>query len=193
MGLNTALVAFMGDCLACAMYQTGFLFQKLSHSHLEKKQLQMRDMATTAGESRASQAYCSWRFLFGFSLCCLGTVVHIFVLPYLDLVLMACNSLTSVLVAQLLSTTVLGEKFVCKYDFTGMLLLVVGCGTIVYNANTKQDEYTIAQAIAILIAPQTLIAVVFSVVFLLGTIWYLRYFTSKLRIFEKEADSYDAC
>lgn len=39
MGLNLALLAFMGDCLAVSMHQVGFLFQKLSHRHLEKQQL----------------------------------------------------------------------------------------------------------------------------------------------------------
>ena len=73
-----------------------------------------------------------------------------------------------------------------------MLLLIAGGATIVYNANTKQDEYTVEQAITILKQPTTICTIIFSTAFLIGTLCYLSYFTRQLRNFEKEVDAYDA-
>ena len=88
------------------------------------------------------RTYCSWRFLLGMICMVSCLVLHVYLLKYLDLTLLAANSANSIVAAIILSTNILGEKFIWKYDFTALFLISVGCATIVLNANTTQTEYS---------------------------------------------------
>ena len=66
-----------------------------------------------------------------------ASCIHVIVLPYLDLTLMACNASVAIICNLILSIRFLGEKLVWKYDLTALVLISTGCTTIVLNAHTS--------------------------------------------------------
>jgi len=83
----------------------------------------------------ASKAYCSWRFALGFTFLILGTLIHVMVLPFLDLTLIAVNATVGIIFSVMLSIFVLGEELVPKYDVSGLVCISLGCTGIVLFAN----------------------------------------------------------
>ena len=135
--VNTAILAFFADFIGSScVSQIGLLFQKLSHRDQEKRNLRTKD---ANGGSKGSSSYCSWRFLLGMSLMFFGTLVHLCMLPFLDLTLVAGGACLGILVAIMLSVLVLGETFVWRYDLPGLLFIAAGSISIVYNANKKDQ------------------------------------------------------
>ena len=63
-------------------------------------------------------------------------VLHIYLIQFLDLTLLAANSANSIVAVIILSTTILDEKFIWQYDLTALCFILIGCITIVMNANT---------------------------------------------------------
>lgn len=93
-------------------------------------------------EDTTSKAYCSWRFFIGFLCLFIGSVIHVVILPYLDLTLMACNAAVAIMLSIVLSIQCLDEVFVWRYDCPALVLIAAGCATIVLNAHTEPIEYT---------------------------------------------------
>ena len=83
------------------------------------------------------RTYCSPRWIIGCGLVIINVVVHALVLPFVDLTLLACNACTAIIVNMILSTRLLGEKFIWQYDVTAMILIAIGSISIVLNANTE--------------------------------------------------------
>ena len=128
------------------------MFQKLAHHHQETKKVHDRnsntrksDLTTEIGEANEREdtgetrgAYCSWRWAVGICFLVYGTISHVLVLPFLDLTLIAVNATVGIVFAVLLSTFVLGETMIPKYDVSGLLCISVGCTGIVLFANKTQ-------------------------------------------------------
>ena len=93
---------------------------------------------TEAGDTNTHKAYCSWRFALGITFLVIGTIAHIFVLPFLDLTLIAVNAVVGIVFTVLLSIFVLGEQLVPKYDISGLIFICVGCTGIVVFANKEE-------------------------------------------------------
>ena len=127
----------------------------------------------------------------GLVLSILASCLHVVILPYLDMTLMACNASAAILFAVLLSMFVLGEAFIWKYDCTALVLIVLGCTFIVLNANTEQVKYTADEAADILTSPAALGFGGFCLFFLLLSLYCLKIFLEALRTFEGSADAYD--
>ena len=150
--VNSTLVAYFVDIFASIMAQVGLILQKLAHRHQEKKGKayespskypetgQTYDMKTTETEpdEGTGNTYCSWRFLLGFAFMVLGSVIHVGVLPFIDLTLIACNSCVGIIASVILSTAVLGERFIPQYDLVAMVFIAMGCTTLVLNANKNE-------------------------------------------------------
>jgi len=68
----------------------------------------------------------------------LGTIIHVLVLPFLDLTLIAVNAVVGIVFSVLLSIFVLGEQLVPKYDVSGLVCISVGCIGIVLSAHKKE-------------------------------------------------------
>ena len=141
-------LAFIGDAFATLLNQVGFVLQKLAHRDQEATQTRSKQEIDAANEDdtrdhgQTAKAYCSWRFALGLFLTCIGTTVHVVVLPYIDLTLMGCNASFGIIAAMILSTTFLGEKFLWKYDFTAFVFISAGCTTVVLNAHTEEVHFT---------------------------------------------------
>ena len=85
----------------------------------------------------ASKTYCSWKWAIGFILITCNVLCHALVLPYVDLTLLACNAATAIIVNMILSTRILGEEFICKYDLTAMIFIATGSIIIATQAHTE--------------------------------------------------------
>ena len=72
----------------------------------------------------------------------LGTLIHIAILPFLDLTLSACNATLGIIFAMILARTFLGERFIWQYDLVAIVFIAAGCITIVLNANKNEVIYT---------------------------------------------------
>jgi hypothetical protein len=69
----------------------------------------------------------------------------IVVLPYADLVLFTISSSLAVVFGVFLAIVMLNEKFVCRYDMTAMILILIGSGLIVLQSNFSEYSYTAEQ------------------------------------------------
>lgn len=66
----------------------------------------------------------------------LALVNHTYMIRWLDLTLISANSAVNIVATIILSTNILGEKFIWQYDLLALLLISLGCALIVLNANT---------------------------------------------------------
>ena len=114
----------------------GFLLQKLAHRDAEMLQMDGADKESLA------RGICSSKWLLGFMFITLNPICQSLVLPFVDLSLLSCNAATAIIVNVLLSTKVLGETFLWKYDFTAMVLIAVGTAMIVLRTHTEPVDFT---------------------------------------------------
>lgn len=110
----------------------------------------------------------------------------------MDLTLVAANSANCIVAAIIFSTAILGEKFIWKYDLTALLLISLGCATIVMNANTTQTEYTAEEVKDLLKAPRTLIFIGFCLFCIVISVVLLRFMLVRLRRFESDVEEFQA-
>lgn len=119
-----------------------------------------------------------------------GVVVHLCVLPFLDLTLVAGGACLGILVAMLLAIFILGERFNWKYDLLGLTFISVGCITIVLNANKVEQSFTGEEAVELILAPRALIFTVVCLSLIAINSCMLKRFLVNLRRFESEAEDY---
>ena len=91
----------------------------------------------------------------------------------------------------ILSKKFLGEKFVCKYDCTALILISAGCATIVLNANTSPVKYTPEESVDLLSSPRTLCFFAFGIIYFISMLLLIRCYLAKLRLFENDVDYFD--
>ena len=136
-------------------------------------------------KDNSMSVYCSWRFIVGLFLMGFFLCFHIYFIQFLDLTLMAANSANSIVATLILSTAILGEKFIWKYDGTALVFISAGCVTLVLNANTsEQTEYTAEEVKDLLCMPRTLVFISFCMLCILLSVIVLRFALNRLRQFE---------
>ena len=74
--------------------------------------------------------------MLGILIMVISVTIHVLMIPYLSLTLLAGNTATSIIVATILSSLILGEVFIMKYDLTALIFISLGCACLVLNANT---------------------------------------------------------
>ena len=121
----------------------------------------------------------------------LHVVMQAITLPFLDMTLIACNCATATIVNMVLSTQILKEKFIWKYDLTAMSLIALGCVMIAVNANTDQVSYNGEQIAELILSPSTIIFGSVGLVMLLCESCMLSSFLDRVRTFEQEALAYE--
>ena len=137
-----AMLCFAVEFCSRSLAQYGFLLQKQAHRNLE---LEKTKVVKTDGNNNQvdldkvniKRTYCSPRWIIGCGLVIINVAVHALVLPFVDLTLLACNACTAIIVNMILSTRLLGERFIWQYDVTAMILIAIGSISIVLNANTE--------------------------------------------------------
>ena len=134
--------------------------------------------------------YCSWRWMVGCFAMLVGVALHIFCLQYMDLTLLAANAVTAIVSTLVFSIVILGEKFVCRYDLPALILISIGCSTIVMNSNKSDETYTADDVIELLLSPRTLCFTGACVFFILLSLGTLSLVLARLRRFERDVESY---
>ena len=136
----------------------------------------------------AVKTYCQWKWALGLSLIIMNVLCHSLIVPFCDLTLLACNAATAIIMNMLLSINVLGEKFVCRYDLTAMILIATGSVTIVMNAHTEQVNFSADDIHNLLIEPRTIIYLIICVLLFTCESFMMKYFYRNLREFEQDCD-----
>lgn len=84
----------------------------------------------------------NWRFVVGGIAFTVAMVIHTQVLMYIDLTLLAANSATSIVAAIVLSTKILGEVFILRYDGPALFFICLSSALLISCANkTEQKTY----------------------------------------------------
>ncbi len=141
-------------------------------------------------ENTASKAYCTWQFILGIMCMTAGTLIHVSVLPFLDLTLIAVNATLGIIISVILSTAVLKEAFIVKYDLAGLLFITAGCTLIVLNANKESTSFSGEEAIKLLLSTRSLIFIFAIVCFIIFNNFMINNFIKKLRLFEADVDRF---
>ena len=91
----------------------------------------------------------------------IGTAVHGVALNLADLTLLASNATIAIIMTQIFSMCILGEQFVCIYDFPALLLMSTGCFIIVANSIFSEPiERDINDIMSVLLSPLFILYVV---------------------------------
>lgn len=121
----------------------------------------------------------------------LGSIIHVLVIPYLDLTLIAVNTTLGIIFSVLLSTFVLKEQFIPIYDVSGLLFILAGVVMIVLNANTSEQKFTDGQALNLLLSWQSFVFLSVNFGLFGFNSCMLKRFLLRLRRFETDVDIYD--
>lgn len=116
---------------------------------------------------------------------------HASILPFIDLTLLACNAATAIIANVFLSTMILEEKLVWRYDLPALTLIAAGSILIAFNAHTEQVDFTPAQIYELLLCPRTVIYTIFCLVMLICEGSVFTCFLAKVRQFERDAEAYE--
>lgn len=92
------------------------------------------------------------------------TDIYSVVLPYADLVLFTASASLAVVFGVFLAIIMLGEKFVCRYDFSAMVLIVGGALLTVYQSNFSEYKYTAYDVKQLLIGYKALGFLIFTLI-----------------------------
>ena len=117
-------------------------------------------------------------------------IIHTQCLKYLDLTLVAANSASCIIAAIVLSTQVLGEKFILRYDLPALIFISAGCAVLVLNANMVQKSYTHDDVIDVLTATRTICFFSVSVICTWLLFGLIRTMLKGLRRFELDVEEY---
>ena len=112
-------------------------------------------------------------------------------LPYLDLTLLAAKQVIAIMVAVILSTQMLDEKFIWNYDVPALLLISFGCAAMVFCANKTETEYTAEEIKTMLMTSRTLCFFGFCFVCILLSSLAVGLLLRRLRAFERDVDTYE--
>ena len=105
--------------------------------------------------------------------------------------LISCNAATAIIVNMILSTKVLGEQFVWKYDLTAMFFIAIGTITIVLQANTQPVVFSGELIKDLLLTARTMFYLSICIVLFIADRFTLSRTLNQLRRFEVNAEAFD--
>ena len=149
------------------------------------------DESVDSDAGQQTKAYCQGKWIFGFTCVASASIIHVIVLPYLDLTLMACNASTAMIANTILSWKFLGEIFIWKYDCTALVLIAAGCITIVLNAHTEEVHYEADEVAAMLKSARVISFLAVSLTYFFSMMLLINHYLAKLRLFEQDVDYFD--
>ena len=123
----SVVAAFLIDVGATFLCQVSYVVMKLAHIDSDKYQ---------------TTAYCTWKFTVGLTSLLLGGIIHLVVLPFLPLVLVATNSATAIIMSAILSVQCLQERMVWSYDLSAFFLISAGTTAMVLLSRETEAELT---------------------------------------------------
>ena len=85
---------------------------------------------------QTAKVYCQWRWILGILALIVSLFLHFFMLPRLNLTMLAAKNVVAILASTVLSIQILGEVFIWKYDLPALILISAGCATVVLFSST---------------------------------------------------------
>ena len=105
-----------------------------------------------------------------------GTVICIAMLPFMDLVLASTINIVAIAWNTFLSVKCLGEELNWKYDLPAFTLMGAGTILIVLTSSKTEKKFTKDDIVEILNSNQCLYFCAFSLIFIIISIAYFRFF-----------------
>ena len=124
MSVVTAFTIDVGATLLC---QISYIMMKFAHIDAEKTQ-------------KTAILSCKW-ILAVFCLL-IGSVIHIVVMPFCPLILLATNSATAIVMSAILSVWFLDERIVWRYDLLALFLISGGTTAMVILSKENEVQLT---------------------------------------------------
>ena len=116
--------------------------------------------------------------------------MQVVALPYCDLVLISTNAITAILFNTFLSIKFLGEKFIWQFDVPAFTLMGAGGVIIVLMASADDKKYTADEIKGLLTTAESLVCTFCGLIFLIGTLIYLRIFLKQIAKFETDIENW---
>jgi len=120
-----------------------------------------------------------------------SVAIHLSVLPYADLTLLSSNSIVGIVVATILSISFLGERWVLRYDLTALILIIIGCTTIVMLSNKADPNFDAGDIQDLLFSVRTIVYLAVCCLIVVIDYIILNYMLKGLKMFEVDAHNYD--
>ena len=171
------LMAFLSDVLATFVVQVAYIIMKLAILEVEKSGM---------NGQKKKNIYCMKRYIIGFCLLFIGSVWHVVVLPFCDVVLLSTNTATGILMALWLSIKYLGEKPVYKYDIPSAVLIVTGCLLICVLSSYSDKTFTSEEIHTLLTRPSSIMFLCFFACLVAGFFLTWKWFTKGLNRFNSD-------
>mmetsp|Transcript_32130 Transcript_32130/g.42602 ORF Transcript_32130/g.42602 Transcript_32130/m.42602 type:complete len:137 (+) Transcript_32130:171-581(+) len=111
---------------------------------------------------------CEW--MTGFAMMALGSMVHIIVLPFCDLVVLSTETALAIIMNNFMSVIYLKEKLVWKYDGPAIFLIISGSILIVTVSDYSEKTYTPDDVRRLLSSTVTIMSLFIVAIFTIGTI-----------------------
>ena len=147
-----AIGAFLIDCCASFLVAVSYIAMKKGFIKVEHSGLN--------GTKRRNPYFtCEW--IVGFLMLVVGSVIHVVVLPFVDLVILSTGTSIAIVMNTLLSVLYLGEKFVPRYDITAFSLIIVGSLAIVIMSDYSETTFTPDRIKELISSAQTIIFMLF--------------------------------
>ena len=128
-----AIVAFIIDCCASFLVSVSYIAQKKGFIKVENSGLN--------GTKRQNPYFtCEW--IVGFILLFIGSLIHVAVLPFVDLVILSTGTAISIVLNTVMSVMYLGEKFLPAYDIPALSMIIVGSLAICLMSSYDETTFT---------------------------------------------------
>lgn len=164
-------VAFGIDVIATLMCQASYLLMKFAHVDAEK----------IPGRS----PLCSLKWILGLSCLLGGSFIHVVLLPFCPLVLLATNSATAIVMSAMMAVYFLEERIVWRYDLSAFILISIGTTVICLLSKESERQLTTDIIADQLTSIGTISFGVFYIAFIVGNYMLTTWSTGQVRLFER--------
>ena len=111
------------------------------------------------------------RWLVGFALLVVGSILHVAALPFASLVVLSTSTATSIIFNNLLAVFYLGEIFNWRVDSIAYTLIIGGCLAIILVTPEDDTDYDPAKIKSLILSTDSAILVSIHIVLAVGTIF----------------------
>ena len=111
------------------------------------------------------------RWLVGFALLIVGSILHVAALPFASLVVLSTSTATSIIFNNLLAVFYLGEIFNWRVDSIAYTLIIGGCLAIILVTPEDDTDYDPAKIKSLILSTDSAILVSIHLILAVGTIF----------------------
>ena len=128
-----AIIAYLIDVFGTFLGQFSYILMKKANTKVEQSGL-------NGTKKKIVFFTCEW--LLGFAMLTVGSIIHVAVLPFCDLVVLTTNASLGILMNNIMAVIYLNEKIVWSYDAPAITLIIGGSLTIILLSSYEETEYT---------------------------------------------------